>query len=464
MDTVVRAKPTLTTGTLLVLGVMNLIDCINVSLLMPYIDSMISTLMAQPTNAPSVVHTVGVLVGFYSLCEIVFCPFWGALSDRIGRRPVLLVGLAGSAVAPVIFGMARSIQVAFLGRGLDGFFCGNVGVSKTYLGELVDETNEARGFGCLAVCFSLGLIIGPMLGGSLSNPASWAPTWFSGTIFDSHPYLLPNLTYACLAVSAWFVGWIFLDETLPDKTIATSGKLNEALLPASGDRGPRRSVDRSLFGGYSRKLVLSVLLYGNLTGYAGCWTQNFVLIVALPRSLGGFAMSPHEIGSVMNFGGFGLLLVQLFVFPAFIKRFGFFRAFAFGWILHSVVTLLLPVYALMADPEVFGTWRYLPLASMCFFGQAGLGFCFPTAFVWINRALGSSDRGSVNGVANSLGALCRALYPPFSSVLLSLGLGSSLSVGRYLPVFVMSFVGTASWCLAWFATQDERSSEGSSKR
>lgn len=209
------ARPRLTNKTLFVLGAMNMIDCINVNLLTPYVVRMVAEFLNTDTNNPKVFQTVGLLTGMYSLCEVIFSPFWGILSDRIGRKPALLIGLGGSCAAPIMFGLGTNLTTVFIARALDGFFCGNMGVTRTYLGEIVDETNEARGFGFLATCFSFGLFIGPALGGELVYPAERYPSVFRGTIFDTYPYLLPNLSYASCAALAWVIGAIFLEETLP---------------------------------------------------------------------------------------------------------------------------------------------------------------------------------------------------------------------------------------------------------
>ena len=86
---------------------------------------------------------VGMLIGLYSLCEVICSPFWGFFADKVGRKPALLIGLGGSVVAPIMFGLGKSMPVIFAARALDGFFCGNMGVTRTYLGEIVDESNEA---------------------------------------------------------------------------------------------------------------------------------------------------------------------------------------------------------------------------------------------------------------------------------------------------------------------------------
>ncbi|CAL1164714.1 unnamed protein product, partial [Cladocopium goreaui] len=118
---------------------------------------------------------VGMLIGLYSLCEVIFSPLWGTFADKVGRKPALLIGLGGSCIAPVMFGLGTSLPTIFAARALDGFFCGNIGVTRTYLGEIVDESNEAKGFSFLALCFSAGLFVGPILGGELLGAANWAP-------------------------------------------------------------------------------------------------------------------------------------------------------------------------------------------------------------------------------------------------------------------------------------------------
>lgn len=459
-------KPRLTSGTLFVLGAMNLIDCINVNLLTPYVDRMVSEFLGRPTNDPGVVQTVGLLIGLYSLCEVLFSPFWGYLADCLGRRPVMLIGLAGSAIAPVVFGFAETLPVAFLARGLDGFFCGNLGVTKTYLGEIVDSTNEARGFSFLAVCFSLGLFIGPMLGGQLVDPAVWLPGVFKGTTFERHPYLLPNLTYACFAVVSWLLGFCFLKETMPPwerkrgrrRPPQSTGLLQDeagdaqqqrsSAAGAGGPGGAEEAEERRHRAEGTRMSLLFLASYCLLTGYFAAWTQNFVLIVSLPRAVAGFGLGPRQIGMIQNAAGVGLLSTQLLFYPRLTKRLGFLACFVGGCTVNILITLLFPAYGLMADPERFGAWRYAPLATMMFFGQAAAGFCFPTIFVWINRSLEGKDRGTWNGWFNSTGALFRSFFPPGMDALLSLGLRSGLPGGRYLPVFVNALAGLGTLCLA----------------
>eukprot|EP00933_Yihiella_yeosuensis_P074742 TRINITY_DN8377_c0_g3_i1.p1 TRINITY_DN8377_c0_g3~~TRINITY_DN8377_c0_g3_i1.p1 ORF type:complete len:568 (-),score=62.44 TRINITY_DN8377_c0_g3_i1:178-1848(-) len=467
--------PRLNSKTLFVLGAMNMIDCININLLNPYVDEMVSDLLGKSPDEPEVAQTVGLLIGLYSLCEVLFSVLWGTIADRIGRKPALLIGLGGSVIAPIMFGLGKSLPMIFTARALDGFFCGNIGVTRTYLGEIVDETNEAKGFSFLAVNFSLGLFIGPMLGGELVYPARWAPGLFAGTIFETYPYLLPNLTYAIFALVAWIIGAIFLEETLPrSKRCKWGRRAAEDLL---NDQGPGLQRQHSMTPGtdpigapagfcldeaedarilqvegestersskwcclYPRTLFQVLMAYCTLSGFTAAGNQLFILLVCLPRSADGWALKPSEIGILQNIGAAALLLTQTCFYPRWTKRFGFYKVFCCGWILMLSSYLLFPVYGLFADPSIYGFWRFVPLGCMQFVLATAGGMVFPTAFAFINRAAAGMDRGAVNGWSNSTGALCRASFPPFSAWLLTMGMKTGHPWGRYLPIYLNGFV------------------------
>lgn len=360
--------------TLAVLCCICLIDCINATILNPYVDDMVSMLLNTDRGSPDVSIWVSVLVGSYSLCEVVFSAMWGMLADKIGRRPVLLVGLAGSAVAPIIFGMAQSLPVALSARLLDGFFCGNVGVARTYLGEMVDSSNEAKAFGILASTLSLGLFIGPSLGGMLAYPAKFYPATFSGTIFDSHPFLLPNLSYACLAVAALLLGFVALPES----------RAREALLTRESLDSPPSKFWQSFPRGTAiRRLLFSSSL---LFGYTAARLNSFVLVSSLPEKLGGMALSPHQFGYIQICAAAMILVNQVTLYPVLIRRVGPHRSFSLclGWTI--LITLPIPLYYMVADPR-FHFWRYVPITTWQMLSQLGFSTAFPVSVMLINRSL-----------------------------------------------------------------------------
>jgi len=451
---------------------MNMIDCINVNLLTPYVDKMVSDFLDTSPADPKVHHTVGMLIGLYSICEVCFSPIWGSLADRIGRKPVLLVGLGGSVFAPILFGMGTSLPTVFIARGLDGVFCGNMGVTRTYLGEIVDESTETRGFGFLAVCFSLGLFIGPLLGGELVEPVKMAPSIFAGTIFESHPYLLPNLTYAIFAAIAWIIGALFLEETLPRESRRSCCARDEARIPLSRSsswsgtdpRGmpssfPMEPEERSSIASwcgrsvsrrcYSAVLLQVILAYCVLSGAAAAMSQLFVLVVSFPVSDAGFGFGPREIGALQNVAAVGVMLTQLVLYPRLTKCLGLFRCFILGFSCYITAYALLPVYALFADPDIYGIWHFAPLIVMQLLSAVGGGMCFPTAFAFINRASVGFDKGAVNGWASSLGALTRGLVPPAAGWMLGcFTKRPDLPDSRYLALHIILVIAALAMALA----------------
>ncbi|KAI8601236.1 major facilitator superfamily domain-containing protein [Dissophora ornata] len=146
----------------------------------------------------------------------MFCTsiFWGYMSDRYGRRPILLLGLCGSTVACIFFGLSKSLAWAITSRSMCGLLNGNVGVAKSMLGEIADHTNQSQAFSIFGFAWGIGMIVGPVLGGYLANPAKNFPDTFGNwTFFIEYPYFLPCFVAALGGVVGFAVGYFFLEET-----------------------------------------------------------------------------------------------------------------------------------------------------------------------------------------------------------------------------------------------------------
>jgi DHA1 family tetracycline resistance protein-like MFS transporter len=117
----------------------------------------------------------GLLMASFSVMQFVFAPLLGRLSDRIGRRPVLLVSLVGSAVGYVLFGIAGSIGVLFASRIIDGISGGNISTAQAVIADITAPEDRAKGMGLIGAAFGLGFILGPAIGALLVNIAPWMP-------------------------------------------------------------------------------------------------------------------------------------------------------------------------------------------------------------------------------------------------------------------------------------------------
>ncbi|KAF9122271.1 hypothetical protein BGW39_009869 [Mortierella sp. 14UC] len=136
------------------------------------------------------------------------------MSDRYGRRPILLLGLCGSTIASIFFGLSKSLAWAIISRSMCGLLNGNVGVAKSMLGEIADSTNQSQAFSIFGFAWGIGMIVGPVLGGYLANPAKNFPEIFGDwEFFIEYPYFLPCFVAATGSVVGFTVGYFFLKET-----------------------------------------------------------------------------------------------------------------------------------------------------------------------------------------------------------------------------------------------------------
>src|SRR6516165_5147355 len=156
---------------------------------------------------------IGVLFSAYPVCQLVAGPILGRLSDRHGRRPVLIASQAGTALSFVILGLSRDFSVMLLARMLDGASGGNILVAQAYVADVTPPEHRARGMGLIGMAFGLGFVLGPLLGGLLLG-LPVGPDW---------RLRLPFLVAAGFSTLAWVLVFLRLPESLP-----AGGKAREA--------------------------------------------------------------------------------------------------------------------------------------------------------------------------------------------------------------------------------------------
>lgn len=122
---------------------------------------------------------IGLVLSIYSLMQLIFAPMLGALSDRVGRRPIILIGLIGSSVGYLIYGFAASFAVLLIARAIHGMFAATISTAQAYIADTTDETNRARGMGMIGAAFGLGFVLGPAIGGLLGRTSLSAPVFFA---------------------------------------------------------------------------------------------------------------------------------------------------------------------------------------------------------------------------------------------------------------------------------------------
>lgn len=274
-------------------------------------------------------YCVGFIASAFSCAQFVTAYFWGKLSDKYGRRPILLAGLLGNTATMLAFGCSKSLAWAITSRALCGLLNGNVGVAKCVLGEISDKTNRHRAFALIGFNFGLGMIIGPILGGLLDHPTRFA--LFAGSAFLSkYPYFLPCFVGAMISFTGFVVGWFFLPETsgLAVPEIQTAELVNETtgLLDPSVNSlleenylgtFEESTTTRSppiKSGSMGAAAISSAIAYGLLAFQNIIFMEVFPLwAVATPGI--GLGYSSSDIGLCLAGIGIFSLLCQLLIYP-----------------------------------------------------------------------------------------------------------------------------------------------------
>src|ERR1700752_5182824 len=137
---------------------------------------------AEGTVFNATPRVVGLLFASYSVMQLIFSPVLGRLSDKHGRRPVLLVSILGTGIGFLILGFATTVWMLFLGRILDGISGGNISTAQAYIADITPKEDRAKGMGLIGAAFGLGFIFGPAIGGILSQWGIHVPFIFAAVL------------------------------------------------------------------------------------------------------------------------------------------------------------------------------------------------------------------------------------------------------------------------------------------
>lgn len=204
-----------------VIGLIRFSEPIAFTSMFPYVYFMVRDFGVAKEKADIATYS-GYLSGSFAFFQFLCSVQWGYASDRYGRKPILLIGLMGTALSMLLFGFSRSFGEALFARSLMGMLNGNVAVLRTTVGEVATEKrHQATAFSIIPLLWNFGSILGPMLGGSkyLTRPKGLevdfkGPDWYENFI-TKYPYALSNIFVASLIMFSWLVAFLFLEETLP---------------------------------------------------------------------------------------------------------------------------------------------------------------------------------------------------------------------------------------------------------
>jgi MFS transporter, DHA1 family, tetracycline resistance protein len=382
---------------LLIIFLTILVNLIGFGIIIPLLPFYALTFGASPL-------VIGLLFASFSLSQLFASPVLGDLSDRWGRRPVLIFSLVGTVVSFVMLALAHGLAMLFAARIVDGLSGGNITTARAYIGDIATEENRARAFGMLGAAFGLGFIIGPALGGLFAHISYTAPIWAA----------------AVITVVATVLAWFWLPETV-HRVHAVAASPWKALRELS-----TRPNLRVLF-------AVDFLYWASF----GMCQTTFALFGQRR-----FGFDATHIGYLLAAFGFLGVLVQVGLVGPIVRRLGEKRTLlvgllcaAFGWG-GCAVAYSVPVFLVLLVPAA-----------------VGVSLCNPSLAALISGAAGRHEQGRVQGAAGALESLGRTLGPVWGNGMLQwLGegvaygsaalvlVGTAALGGRYSPARAMSEV------------------------
>jgi DHA1 family multidrug resistance protein-like MFS transporter len=329
------------------------------------------------------------LTGVYALMQLIFAPLWGRWSDRIGRRPLILIGIAGYVVAQVLFGLAASLWLLYMARILGGVLSSaTLPVSAAYAADLTTERERSRGMSWLGTAVSLGVVVGVALGGLLSR-RDWHFNWRAGH-FMVDSFSIPFFTAAFLGLLTLLAALRWLPESMP-KTSAPDTK------PAKNTSEEATTDWRTLVKILSPLLALTLAGQFALTIFEG----TFALFAQAK-----FAFGPAEVGYV--FVVCGLVMTV-------------FQAGAVGFLAGKInetiqigagFALMGTGIALLATAQTkFFVFAFVALLAL------GMAFIAPNLAALVSKRGGEQQAGASLGIQNAANSLGQSVGPLLGGVL-----------------------------------------------
>lgn len=356
---------------LLVIFVTVFIDLVGFGIVIPVLPFYV-----EGTKFNASPSTVGLLFASYSIMQLLFTPILGRLSDRYGRRPILLISLIGTGIGFLILGFATTLWMLFAGRIIDGISGGNISTAQAYIADITTPENRAKGMGLIGAAFGLGFIFGPAIGGILSRWGNHVPFLFA----------------ACLAFANALLLYFTLPETVtpdhPARASAATGRWTQLAQALKQSR-----------------LAFILLIYFLFVTAFSIMTTTFGLFTMFR-----FGYDAHDTGWLFVFVGVIGAVIQGGLIGRLVKRFGEFPLVIVGALLFAVSLFAIP----FVGPKT-GLLTLLIVGGTFSIGNSLSG---PALTGLASKSVGRGEQGGVLGVTQSAASLSRTIGPLIASCLI----------------------------------------------
>ena len=357
-----------------------MVDVLGLTIILPLLPFYAERMGASPT-------VVGLLVSTYAACQLVAGPVLGQISDRVGRRPLLLVSQMGTFIGFLVLAYAQTLWVVFLARVIDGLTAGNLSLAQAYISDVTRPEERAKSFGVIGVAFGIGFLIGPAISGFLSQ--------FS--------YQYPIFAAASLSATSILATYFLL----PSAPVIPESEQHEGPAPPAGRR--LRVLDWGNYLTYFKRPVIAELLwqFWAFTFAFAIFMSGFALFAERRYTWSGHPYGPKEVGYVFAYVGFLGIILQGGLIGRLVRRFGEKRLVSAGFSSGTVG------FALM------GFTYHLPgLLATSTVASFGTGVLRPALTSLITQRAGREEQGVVLGLTQSLAAVAQIIGPAIAGYLI----------------------------------------------
>ncbi|MEP0806433.1 MAG: MFS transporter [Chloroflexota bacterium] len=345
------------------------VDLLGFSLILPLLPYYAKTFNASE-------FTTGLLIAVYALMQLIGAPILGRLSDRYGRRPILLISVFGTFIGFLLLGFATALWMLFAARILDGITGGNLSVAQAYISDVTDAKNRAKGLGLVGAAFGLGFIIGPVTGGLLSQ----------------FGYNVPAFAAAGLSLINLALIYAWLPESLTNEQMKQAGEQSK----------PRVTLE-ALITALKRPFTGPILITRFFFGLAFSIFQTIFSLYALTR----FNLSARDTGFVLTYVGILSVFVQGFLVGRLTARFREDVLITF-----SVALMAVSLLGWALAPSVF--WLLVVLTPTAISGGTLNTLLSST----LTKAVTSQEVGGILGLSAAVESSTRIIAPILGGALL----------------------------------------------
>jgi DHA1 family tetracycline resistance protein-like MFS transporter len=366
------------------------LDILGMGIVIPIMPQLITTFVGDISSAS---WWYGIIIALYATMQFLCAPALGRLSDRYGRRPILLIALAGATIDYLILAMAPNLAILLVGRVIAGITGASISVGVAYIADVTGPEQRTQNFGIVGAAFGIGLVLGPVVGGLLG--------WLGPQV--------PFYAAAVLTGLNWLYGWLVLPESL-----------------APANRRPFAWRQANPFG--------TLALLGRYPGVRGL-TAIFLLINLAQQALQStwvlsttlrFSWTPIDNGVALAVYGVITAVVQAWLLRVLLPRLGSRRLIVIGMICH-----IIGFGAYAVAPAGWVMYAALIATSLCFLAQ-------PAIQGLISQQAGADSQGAIQGALTSLVSLTSIIGPLIATAVFSRFTGAGASIHFPGAPFVMA--------------------------